>query len=62
MSTDDMKSVLQSLTHGIPFEVLDSNPNPILDYCQNKSIPHAPVRVHNLSKDEKKVYKNFDMF
>lgn len=55
MSAENDIKLLQSLTKGIPFELLDSNPKPILDYVQNPSIPHAPIRVHNLSTEEKKV-------
>lgn len=55
MSSENCYEVLKSLAMGIPFHLIDSNPKPITDYVQDPSIPHAPVRVHNLSKEEKKV-------
>lgn len=55
MSEDSLKQVLSSLSHGIPFELIDENPTPITNYKQDPQIPHAPVRVHNLTQDEKKV-------
>lgn len=55
MSTEQIRETLKSLVHGIPFELLDANPQPILDYVQDPSIPHAPVRNHKLTTEEKKV-------
>lgn len=54
--SEETRNVLATLARGIPFELVDENPSPIVAYQQDCSIPHAPTRVHNLTEAEKKVH------
>lgn len=50
-----VKTELATLALGIPFDPIPGPQEPILNYSQDASVPHAPIRVHGLTKDQKKV-------
>ena len=50
-----IKTQLATLALGIPFDPIPGPQEPILNYSQDASVPHAPIRVHGLTKDQKKV-------
>lgn len=50
-----MKASLATLAEGLPLSPLPGPAQPVLNYVRDSSVPHAPVRVHGLTTEQKKV-------
>lgn len=50
-----IKELLNELKNGIPLIPLQDQNGPILSFQRDPSVPHAPVRVHGLNRDQKMV-------
>lgn len=48
-----IQSQLASLAAGIPFDPIPGPEESVLKYEQDPSVPHAPVRVHGLTREQK---------
>ena len=50
-----VKAHLESLALGIPLDPLPGPKESVLHFERDSSVPHAPVRVHGLTTDQKRV-------
>jgi hypothetical protein len=54
-SMDSIKSQLASLVAGIPLDPMPGPNHSVLHFQRDSSVPHAPVRVHGLTTEQKRV-------
>lgn len=50
-----VKHLLASLANGLPLDPLPGPAAPVLNYNRDASVPHAPIRVHGLTVQQKRV-------